>query len=454
MSKKELLAFLTLFLVIGGLIVGYQRLQWIDVEVDRGYSDEARANPYLAAEQFLKLNDVDVAIHEGLGKLDQLPPVDTVLILSSNHGSLSQRRINDLLQWVHEGGRLVTTVTDHYNDVVGTSGDRLLDPVYIYLAPNEEQPAPDSDHEEAFDSEFDSAFESAAEEQNNSSGAPNDDVSLDYNYLDDNASDDSSSEDSDLDDSDLDDSSVAETSLETAAQCSVRATAILFGDDEYETWVDVRGVYDIQYLGVDENIVGSVYGDAGYRFLQVAHGEGIITVFPSIDFWLNSRIDQHDHAHLLYQLTGSKVWMLYDRSAPSIVALIWKVAPYLVGVFFILLGLLSWRHSSRFGGVMNHTEQTRRQLLEHIGASAQLIWKKGNAESLLKPLQSEIADLLRANATNSKSDALSEGAIKYLAQQTQLSEEQIESALNFSKLRTEFELVDNIQMLQKIRNAL
>ena len=428
MSKKELFQSLFLLLVVMGLIFGYQHLQWKDVEKDLGYSQSARANPYLAAEKFLQAKQVSVTVHQGLRQLDQLPPLDTVLILSSAHRSLSQRRINNLLEWVRAGGRLITSVPHPYNDVLGISGDRLLDPLNIYLVSAEQDLLQEAESLVNTDSNSDVGTGTVLKDGGQEIEAG------------------------------------PQLQSEPLSQCGSEATAIFFDDDQYETWVNVGSAYDIHYEGDDASVLGAVAGDVGYRFLQVAVGEGIITVFPNLNFWLNRSIDQHDHAHLLYQLTGNKVWILYDRKVPSIVALIAKFAPYLVVTVVIFLILLFWRNASRFGGIIDNTEKPRRQLLEHISACASLAWKKGRTEYLLQPMQREIEELLQKdhpcsdifenNSSKINHSEQRSDAVRYVAQEINIQIEEINSLLTTQQVKNEFDLVEKIQMLQKIRNAL
>ena len=428
MSKKELFQSLFLLLVVMGLIFGYQHLQWKDVEKDLGYSKSARANPYLAAEKFLQAKQVSVTVHQGLRQLDQLPPLDTVLILSSAHRSLSQRRINNLLEWVRAGGRLITSVPHPYNDVLGISGDRLLDPLNIYLVSAEQDLLQEAESLVNTDSNSDVGTGTVLKDGGQEIEAG------------------------------------PQLQSEPLSQCGSEATAIFFDDDQYETWVNVGSAYDIHYEGDDASVLGAVAGDVGYRFLQVAVGEGIITVFPNLNFWLNRSIDQHDHAHLLYQLTGNKVWILYDRKVPSIVALIAKFAPYLVVTVVIFLILLFWRNASRFGGIIDDTEKPRRQLLEHISACASLAWKKGRTEYLLQPMQREIEELLQKdhpgsdifenNSSKINHSEQRSDAVRYVAQEINIQIEEINSLLTTQQVKNEFDLVEKIQMLQKIRNAL
>lgn len=422
MSKKEWLHLVVLFTAMAGLLFGYQQLQWKTVEVDLGYGEEARGNPYLAAEKFLDLKGIDVAVFKGLTRLDQLPPTDTVLILASAHRSMSQRRINDLLGWVRAGGRLVTSAPHPYNDFVGGSGDRLLDPLKIRLVSNYEPPLIEDDGGESAEEGF--VDEASGVEVNTEPVA--EPLAGDG----------------------------SEASGDTAVQCGANSMPIFFDDDRYETWVNINSDFDIHYAGDTGDVIAAVTGRTGYQFLQVGLGDGIVSVFPHLDFWLNQNIGAHDHAYLLYQLAGNKVWLLYDKQMPSVLVLLWRVAPFLIAGLFLALFLWCWRKASRFGGLVDYNEPSRRQLLEHLLASAHLIWKRGDRRNLLRPLQDEIEALLRSNGDpRSEAEQRNEG-LKFLALQTGIAVEQIELLLQCNEKTTEFLFVDKVQQLQKLRNAL
>ncbi|MGE4408515.1 DUF4350 domain-containing protein [Pseudomonas sp.] len=95
--------------------------------VDHGPAPEARANPYLAAELFLRGLGLQVAHHEGLAGLEALPSHGQTLLLLGDRSQLSPRQSDRLLQWAAAGGHLVFVAERLWDEEAGKSGDLLLD---------------------------------------------------------------------------------------------------------------------------------------------------------------------------------------------------------------------------------------------------------------------------------------------------------------------------------------
>lgn len=433
MTPKEWLWIGLLAPLFAALLYGYRQLQWIEEEVDIGYSEEAKKNPFLAAEQFLHLRGLEAEVFRGLAPLDNLPETDTVLVMSSAHRTLSQRRIDALINWVERGGRLVTLAPHPVNKISGESGNRLLDPLEIYLQTSAEYSDSnllDSDTEA---STTDAQTESDELQTANGSAPVDDRLSKE-------------TENQENTDS---------ASNDVLGQCGVDAISIRFDDDEYETWVGMSNFYEIVYAGDPENIIGSYAGVGGYLFLQIAVGDGMVSVFPNLDFWHNQNIKEYDNAHLLYLLAGKKTWILYDRDAPSLVAIIWQRGPYLVVALLLTLFLLFWHNASRFGWVVNDYAVSRRNLNEHLLASGLLVWKTGNKIALLKSIQKEIEELLKQRCESADIAGNGEKQVfTQMANKSAVPEEEIRQLLRCEEIGNEFDFIRKVQALQKIRNAL
>ena len=102
-------------------------------EVDEGYSTQARRNPFLAAERYLRRLGAEVTSVAGRGPLRELPPTSDILIVN-NLGPLNADRRSALQAWVEAGGDLVVTglqTSDpdetRPDDVLATFGVRLLE---------------------------------------------------------------------------------------------------------------------------------------------------------------------------------------------------------------------------------------------------------------------------------------------------------------------------------------
>lgn len=70
-----------------------------------GFKGEARNNSLFAARLFSKQMGIPAERHDGLASL---PDTDTVIVLNTERFSLSDEKITELLEWVSQGGHLIT----------------------------------------------------------------------------------------------------------------------------------------------------------------------------------------------------------------------------------------------------------------------------------------------------------------------------------------------------------
>lgn len=91
----------------GGLYAWHKAIPYDEV-VDRGPSPEARANPYLAAEHFLRQQGVVVAHANGLERLADLPAKGHSLLLLGERSNMTPRQVEQLLGWAKAGGHPAT----------------------------------------------------------------------------------------------------------------------------------------------------------------------------------------------------------------------------------------------------------------------------------------------------------------------------------------------------------
>ena len=108
--KSNVLITLLAALLIGALGMWlYSNVESHVKEVDKGYSEEARSNKFLAAELFLRKMGVKATKIE-LFQSDHAPFThhDTLLIANNRH-NFDRKRSKQLLDWVNTGGRLIIT---------------------------------------------------------------------------------------------------------------------------------------------------------------------------------------------------------------------------------------------------------------------------------------------------------------------------------------------------------
>ena len=79
-------------------------------EVDHGLSPEAQANPYLAAEMFLRERGLKVSHAESLSVLPDIDPRRHTLLLFNDRSRMTPRQVEQVLNWTRAGGRLAGRV--------------------------------------------------------------------------------------------------------------------------------------------------------------------------------------------------------------------------------------------------------------------------------------------------------------------------------------------------------
>ncbi len=151
MSRRARFLLLAVLLLLAGLLAIFlaSRLQPYTETIDLGPSPEARRNPYLAAELFLRKQGVTVSRADGLEVLKELPPSGHTLLLLGSRSGMTPGQARRLLQWSEQGGHLVLIAERLWDEDEKKSGDLLLDSLDIrqYLTEDfddsqeEEEPA-------------------------------------------------------------------------------------------------------------------------------------------------------------------------------------------------------------------------------------------------------------------------------------------------------------------------
>lgn len=126
--------------------------------------------------------------------------------------------------------------------------------------------------------------------------------------------------------------------------------------------------------------------DGALRLLRVPLGEGHVTVSADNRFLTNAGIGEHDHAALVAflasQAGGDKVWLLYDSGVPGLADTLWRAAPQAVASGALLALAFVWHLGRRLGPLEAVPTRGRRDLLEHLDAGAEFLWREGRASHL------------------------------------------------------------------------
>jgi len=307
---------------------------WVEVARDLGFTDAAHRNPYLAAESFIGEFDVEVRTRDGLQVLDELPPSEQTLLLSSSRRSLSERRSSGLLDWVRDGGRLIVVARDLWDFDIGESGDELLDELGVQLHETENT-------------------EAARVEETSESFLKN---------------------------------------LIGNSQCDSSSgfARIQFSDEEQAVAIASHLSRFLSYDGEYE--VFYAESEVGPQLLYINVGDGAVVVLTTLGLWRNTRIGCVDHAHLLRWLTEDRsvLWWLSNTEMDALPILLWQRWPLAIILTFVLFGLWAWRGSTRVltPGASERTK--RRQLMEHIDGIARFRWQQRDATQLVHALRGEV----------------------------------------------------------------
>lgn len=315
-----LLGLLALVLIAClGLFV-YKNIEPYQEVINHGPAPEARSNPYLAAEHFLRQRGLKVTLASSLGGLSRLETRQESLLLLGPRGNLSSQQVADLLTWVKAGGRLLFAAEKSWNPDTDRSGDPLLDRLGLQLWLSKDLkdgPAPVPD--EPF-------------------------PALTKLYLEDEP---------------------APAYFGFAPELHLEDP-----DNLAQSWANSSGATHL---------------------LQMEYGLGSITVVSDASLWKNPAIAQYDNAWLLWYLTqDSNVTLVFNTAHDNLFSQLWRHFPQALLALLALIGLWLWHIGLRQGPLQAPAPLARRQLLEHLRASADFLLRRSGQATLLQNLQQDV----------------------------------------------------------------
>lgn len=288
--------------------------------VDHGPSPEARANPYLAAEMFMRERGLKVDHANGLEVLATLKPAGNSLLLLGERSNMSPRQVDQVLDWARAGGRLIFVAEALWDDDTQQSGDLLLDRVQIHQQLSE-------DLEEPPEQEANDAFP--------------------------------------------------------------KLTKVYLEDEQAPAYIG----FDTAFHLDDPDSLAQSWANSGVatHMIQLDYGQGSVTVLTDADIWKTPAIGLYDNAWLLWYLnTDTAVTLLFNTDHPSLWQLLWRYFPQALVALALLIGLWLWQAGSRQGPLLAPAPKARRQLREHLRASADFILRHAGQGPLLQALQLDI----------------------------------------------------------------
>jgi hypothetical protein len=288
--------------------------------IDHGPSPEAQANPYLAAEHFLRRHGVEVEHANSLDVLPGLEPHQRSLLLLGERSDMTPREADQLMNWTRAGGRLLFVAEALWDDSTSSSGDLLLDRVRLRQLLSSDLKEPDA---------------------------------------------------------------------ELIKDRYPELTKLYLEDEEAPAYVG----FDTDFHLEDPLNLAQAWANSAQatHMMQLNHGLGTITVLTDAELWKNDHIDQYDNAWLLWYLNAdTNVTLLFDIEHDNLLTLLLRYFPQALVALLVLIGLWFWRSAVRHGPLQQPAPKARRQLQEHLQASAAFQLRHHGQQHLLQSLQHDV----------------------------------------------------------------
>ncbi|WP_122316516.1 DUF4350 domain-containing protein [Pseudomonas cichorii] len=339
--KQILIGLLVLMLLLAGIYAA-KHLEPYEEVIDQGPSPEVAANPYLAAEHFLRQRSTPVKSTHNLLELPDVSQHPQTLLLLDSRENMTPAQVERLLGWARSGGHLLFVAEQIWDEKKGRSGDLLLDKVQIqqYLTRDIKQ-------------------QDKEQQRLENQARPQPSIPL----------------------------MAPRTS--TPSQRWPELTRLYLENEKQPAYMSFNPAFHLEDP-YDHAQSWANSADATH-LLQMVYGQGLITVITDADLWKNRAIARYDNAWLLWYLTqDSAVTLLLQTDHDNLPSLLLRNFPMALASFALLIGLALWHVGLREGPLQAPAARGRRQLAEHLRASAEFVRRRSGQQVMLKSLQQDI----------------------------------------------------------------
>ena len=458
---------------------------------------------WAAATDLLEKYGIQSENRYGAARLFPLPSTDTVLIIDEDHTAITDEQIEEIHDWVAQGGHLILAArTLYYSEDDEEDCPELSDVEKIKDQMNKPDESTD-DHckAQALDKAFaDDASKNYAFEDYDADDMKNNDALL-YSFgatawhvprydaepmppAQVNVSDLESAFFAPLMEGCLNkptqkDNAKAERTYEDCAVqlCGDPSLNILFStvyiagklrqfafhpedklmhidqypDEEVKRAIDEGEYEDATLPLTDSKIRIEAGNEFGTQLMQLSYFDGTVTALTDLRIWDNQQLPYLDHAWLLHELTDGAptVWWVRHIEMPPIMLWVWiKAWPLIISLIAILCFFL-WLKMPRRGVQLQLAQHKGRDFLHHLYASGFFLWRTKQAGVLLKPLRDQVERLLLRHTGANKGATRFKDAEKL----TGISAKDIESALT-ARPSSDADLTFIVNTLQTLRSRL
>lgn len=385
--------------------------------VKHGPAPEARANPYLAAEHFLRQQGRKVQHADSLQSLGQLPAAGQMLLVLGSREQMTPKQTERLLAWTRRGGHLLVVAETLWDEEKNSSGDLLLDPLGIQQYMSDE--LDESESEANADAVEDStpAVETAPSAEATTAASPDKGTKQDPTP-------------------------------------AVDLTQLYLENEDAPAYID----FDTDYHLFDAKDLAHAWANSAdtTHMLQLSQGDGLLTVVTDSWIWQNAHIGDYDNAWLLWYLTQDReVTLFYRADRDDLFSLLLRHFPEALLALSLLLAASLWAAGLRQGPLQPVPERQRRQLQEHLRSSADFLLRHAGQRHLLQALQRDIQR--RARLRHPGFDRLGVAEQwQVLGRMTRLTPSAISQAMRpiADRRLSASELTRQVAHLQTLRNVL
>jgi len=426
-------ALLTLFLSV---------FEQAEDEVEVGLKGEAAFNPLFLAQRFLENSGIESESMVSMLELKKMPLHKDILFLATRRYDIGPALRDKIMNWVASGGHLIIVAWPQTD-----TDSELQDPILEQLDISVYQ-----DVKNNKDLERESIF---TKKEPNCSNEIELNKLQEGNSIDDNAkADDTQNNQSESEPDSKSDSSAAKS--DSACNDIIPISVTILKEREKSTvafnptiWLESSNEQKVNWL---------VNGEAGAHLIEYAIEKGFITVLSDYQFLTNTHFNKYDHAAFFWYLVhysnnSGKVWMVYRGDMPPLYVWLAKHAwaPFLVLFFIIFIWI--WSVLPRFGALYPILSAHRRNLIEHIRASGQFLWKNKFSDGLIHETRNALQEQISLRHPNWNRLTDRELAMR-LARQSGLSIEDIEFAFSIKQTTKEHEFFQIIQTLERLRKSI
>ncbi|RVU83997.1 DUF4350 domain-containing protein [Leucothrix sargassi] len=335
LSRKETITLVIATLIVSALTFAFfHYYERVEVKRFKPLTGEASSNPLFASRLFLKRMGIPTQSVTRLPNPDFMPSRDSVIILTAQRHRMSDVKVDQLLDWVNQGGHLIVPTNEYWADR--------------------------SFYE--FDEELVQENSEAVNTQTNYDRIQS---ALGVHV-------------------DADEHIEFEAGESRAIQLPHAPKPLEVQEDHYHAII----------LDSDNDAVKreTVTLEGRNFLIRQSFGDGFVTLISSLDFIKYNNLTDYDHAEILWYLvhrdasklnTPEQVWLVRSGDSPNLFTLIWQRFWPLVLMLTVLFIAWAMRASRRFGPLIEKQNEDRRQLMDHIEASGGYYWKQKQSDTLI-----------------------------------------------------------------------